>query len=93
MSVYRCTNAGLRNLVRSWIEDIRGSGIRINVVNPGPVRPQSLYDVFPDDKRNEMFTYLKSRTTVGRLGNPRIIDAKAKMLFRPDSGPGVAQRL
>lgn len=37
MSVYGASKAALRNLVRSWIVEIKGSGVRINVLSPGPV--------------------------------------------------------
>lgn len=37
MSVYGATKAALRAMVRAWIQEIKGSGIRINVVSPGPI--------------------------------------------------------
>ncbi|MBP2563187.1 NAD(P)-dependent dehydrogenase (short-subunit alcohol dehydrogenase family) [Neorhizobium galegae] len=86
MSVYGATKAGLRNLARSWIEDIRGSGVRINVVSPGPVRTQSLYDFFPDDKRDEILAFLETKSTVGRLGQPEDIAKAVAFLASDDAG-------
>jgi len=86
MSVYGATKAGLRNLARSWIEDIKGSGIRINVVSPGPVRTQSLYDFFPDDKRDDILAYLETKSTVGRLGQPKDIAKAVAFLAGEDAG-------
>jgi NAD(P)-dependent dehydrogenase (short-subunit alcohol dehydrogenase family) len=86
MSVYGATKAGLRNLARSWIEDIKGSGIRINVVSPGPVRTQSLYDFFPDDKRDDILAYLETKSTVGRLGQPEDIAKAVAFLAGADAG-------
>ena len=44
MSIYGATKAAVRNLVRSWVSDLKGSGIRINIVSPGPTNTQSLRD-------------------------------------------------
>ncbi len=36
-SIYSATKAAVRNLARSWIVDLRGSGTRVNVISPGVV--------------------------------------------------------
>ncbi|MBB4209897.1 enoyl-ACP reductase-like protein [Roseinatronobacter bogoriensis subsp. barguzinensis] len=36
-SVYGGTKAALRAMVRGWVTEIKGSGVRINVVSLGPV--------------------------------------------------------
>src|SRR5690606_5236870 len=35
-SVYSASKAAVRNLVRTWVEDLKGAGIRVNVLSPGP---------------------------------------------------------
>ena len=70
MSVYGATKAAVRNLVRAWIQDIKGSGIRINVVSPGPVHTDSLEQFFPADQKEAAFAYLKTQSFVGRIGTP-----------------------
>ncbi len=42
-SIYSASKAAVRNLARSWILDLKGSGIRINVISPGVV-PTPGYD-------------------------------------------------
>lgn len=73
MSVYGASKAAVRNLVRSWIQEIKGSGIRINVVSPGPVHTESLEAFFPADQVDAAFTFLKGQSTVGRIGTPEDI--------------------
>ena len=34
-SVYSASKAAVRNLARSWAQDLRGTGIRVNVLSPG----------------------------------------------------------
>lgn len=84
LSVYGASKAALRNLVRSWILDIKGSGIRINVVSPGPVRTQSLLDVFPADQAEDILAHLETLSTVGRLGETEDI-AKAMAFLASDA--------
>ena len=42
-SIYSATKAAVRNLARSWALDLKGRGIRINVISPGVV-PTAGYD-------------------------------------------------
>jgi len=35
-SVYSATKAAIRNFARSWALDLRKTGIRVNVLSPGP---------------------------------------------------------
>ena len=30
----------MRNLARTWAEDLKGTGIRVNVLTPGPTAPE-----------------------------------------------------
>src|ERR1700740_1588318 len=36
MSVYSASKAAVRNLARTWAEDLKGTGIRVNGQSPGP---------------------------------------------------------
>ena len=85
MSVYGATKAAVRNLVRSWIQDIRGSGIRINVVSPGPVHTESLEQFFPADQKEAVFEFLKSQSMVERNGSPSDIAQAVAYLASDDS--------
>jgi NAD(P)-dependent dehydrogenase (short-subunit alcohol dehydrogenase family) len=42
MSMYGGAKAAVRNFIRAWIKDIKGSGIRMNVLSPGAVDTESL---------------------------------------------------
>ncbi|MFL4909633.1 SDR family NAD(P)-dependent oxidoreductase [Streptomyces sp. MMS24-I2-30] len=42
MSLYGGAKAAVRNCVRGWIQDVKGSGVRINVLSPGAVDTESL---------------------------------------------------
>ncbi|THC45187.1 SDR family oxidoreductase [Streptomyces sp. A1499] len=42
MGLYGGAKAAVRAFIRSWIQDIKGSGIRVNVLSPGAVDTESL---------------------------------------------------
>lgn len=69
MSVYGGTKAALRAMVRGWVLDIKGSGVRINIVSPGPTDTDSLRSFF-GDQAEQALAYLNSRSTIGRIGQP-----------------------
>jgi len=50
-SVYSASKAAVRNFVRSWALDLKGRGIRVNVVSPVPVRTPGLGGLVPDEHR------------------------------------------
>jgi NAD(P)-dependent dehydrogenase (short-subunit alcohol dehydrogenase family) len=37
MTAYSASKAAVRNLARTWVEDLKGTGIRVNVLSPGAV--------------------------------------------------------
>jgi NAD(P)-dependent dehydrogenase (short-subunit alcohol dehydrogenase family) len=36
LTAYSASKAAVRNLARTWAEDLKGTGIRVNVLSPGP---------------------------------------------------------
>ncbi|MFD3248248.1 SDR family NAD(P)-dependent oxidoreductase [Rahnella aquatilis] len=69
-SVYSASKAAVRNFVRSWALDLKGRGIRVNVVSPGPVRTPGLGGLVPDEHRQGLFDALAAQVPLGRLGEP-----------------------
>jgi NAD(P)-dependent dehydrogenase (short-subunit alcohol dehydrogenase family) len=69
LSAYGATKGAVRTMVRSWIHDIKGSGIRINIVSPGPVNTDSLRGMLGDGAQ-EILDVLADKSTIGRIGEP-----------------------
>lgn len=80
-SVYSATKAAVRNFARSWAQDLRGTGIRVNVLSPGPTRTELALDVVGAEGMDTM----GADTPIGRLGEPAEIAAAAAFLASPDS--------
>ena len=41
-SLYAATKAAIRSFARGWIVDLKGRGIRVNVISPGPIATPGL---------------------------------------------------
>jgi NAD(P)-dependent dehydrogenase (short-subunit alcohol dehydrogenase family) len=79
MSIYGATKAAVRNLVRSWVSDLKGSGIRINIVSPGPTNTESLREGF-GEQAEEGIAFLTGKSPLGRIGEPEEIAEVAYFL-------------
>ncbi|MCW2243005.1 SDR family NAD(P)-dependent oxidoreductase [Azospirillum canadense] len=80
-SIYSATKAAVRNLARSWALDLRGTGIRVNVLSPGPTKTELALEVVGE----EGLDALGSTTPIGRMGDPSETGAVAAFLASSDS--------
>lgn len=81
MSVYSASKAAVRNFARSWAQDLRGTGIRVNVLSPGPTKTDKLIEIVDD----ETLGGLTSAPPLERLGDPSETAAVAAFLASGDS--------
>jgi NAD(P)-dependent dehydrogenase (short-subunit alcohol dehydrogenase family) len=81
MSMYSASKAAVRNLARSWAEDLKGTGIRVNVLSPGPTATELAKAALGDDGL-KMFANL---TPIQRMADPSEIGAVAAFLASDDS--------
>jgi NAD(P)-dependent dehydrogenase (short-subunit alcohol dehydrogenase family) len=85
-SIYSASKAAIRNLVRSWALDLKGAGIRVNVLSPGPtVTPGLLRGLARTGNGDAAIAALIAQTPLGRMSNPDEIAAVALFLASDDS--------
>jgi NAD(P)-dependent dehydrogenase (short-subunit alcohol dehydrogenase family) len=84
-SVYSASKAAVRNFVRSWILDLKGRDIRINVLSPGPTKTAGLVELAGTDAdaQQGLLDYMASLVPMGRVGDPDEI-AKAAVFLASD---------
>jgi NAD(P)-dependent dehydrogenase (short-subunit alcohol dehydrogenase family) len=84
MSIYGGSKAAVRNFVRSWIQDTKGSGIRMNILSPGAVDTDSLRSALAMAQgADHVDATIKARgegNPTGRLAHPREIGKAAVFL-------------
>lgn len=80
-SVYSASKAAVRNFARSWAQDLRGTGIRVNVLSPGPTLTELAEEAVGRDAMIEM----RAGTPIGHVGDPAEVGAVAAFLASSDS--------
>jgi len=86
-SIYSASKAAVRNLARSWVLDLKGRGIRLNVLSPGPIRTPGLVELAGNDAAQQqgLVDYLAAQVPLGRVGRPDEIARVAVFLASDDS--------
>ncbi len=86
-TVYAATKAALRSFARSWATDLKGSGIRVNVVSPGTiVTPAYKSELGLSDDQIEGFTAQAALVTpLGRTGSADEIASAVSFLASDDA--------
>lgn len=88
-SVYSASKAAVRNLARSWAEDLKGTGIRVNVLSPGPTATELAKAAIGE----EGLKVFASMNPLQRMGDPAELGAAAAFLASPDSSFMTASEL
>ncbi len=79
--VYAASKAALRSFARTWLNELKGRNIRVNVLVPGQVATPLLEQVLTREAK-EMFESLIPR---GKMGRPEEIATVALFLASDDS--------
>ncbi len=84
VSVMAASKAAVRSLARSWSADLKGKGIRVNAVSPGPIDTPGLRSSLGDGPQvGEVLSYFVQSIPLGRIGLPEDI-AKAVLFLASD---------
>ena len=78
LGVYAATKAATRSFARTWANELKGRGIRVNTVTPGPTDTPALSGLTPDPEGFQR--QLATRVPLGRLARPEEIAAAVAFL-------------
>ena len=81
MGVYSASKAAVRNLARTWAEDLKGTGIRVNVLSPGATATELAKEAVGE----EGMKVFASMNPLQRMADPAEIGAVAAFLASQDS--------
>jgi NAD(P)-dependent dehydrogenase (short-subunit alcohol dehydrogenase family) len=81
LSVYNASKAAVRSFARSWIADLKGRDIRINVLSPEHVATPGLSSLMTDEQK----VLTIAAVPLGRIGTPDDLGKAAVFLAFDDS--------
>jgi NAD(P)-dependent dehydrogenase (short-subunit alcohol dehydrogenase family) len=81
MTAYSASKAAVRNLAKTWAEDLKGTGIRVNVLSPGATATELAKEALGEEGQK----VFASMTPLQRMADPSEIAAAAAFLASSDS--------
>jgi NAD(P)-dependent dehydrogenase (short-subunit alcohol dehydrogenase family) len=75
-SVYNASKAAVRSFARSWLADLKGRAISINVLSPGHVETPGLSGLMSEEQKAEAVALVP----LGRIGTPDNLGKAAAFL-------------
>jgi NAD(P)-dependent dehydrogenase (short-subunit alcohol dehydrogenase family) len=79
--VYAASKAALRSFARTWLNELKGRNIRVNVLSPGPIATPMQDQVLDEEGKRQMEELIPRR----KMGRPEEIATVALFLASDDS--------
>ncbi|MFJ8142444.1 SDR family oxidoreductase [Streptomyces sp. NPDC096013] len=84
--VYGASKAAIRSFARTWANELRGRGIRVNTITPGPITTPGLNGLAPDEEQAaQLRDSLAAGVPLGRMGQPEEVASLALFLATGES--------
>ncbi len=80
-TAYSASKAAVRNLARTWAEDLKGTGIRVNVLSPGATATELAKEALGEEGQK----VFASMTPLQPMADPAEVGAAAAFLASSDS--------
>ncbi len=72
--VYAASKAAVRSFARTWANELKARGIRVNAITPGPVDTPGITGLAPDQQQaDQLKGFLAAQVPLGRMGRPEEI--------------------
>ncbi|MGW5236301.1 SDR family oxidoreductase [Streptomyces nodosus] len=85
LGLYAASKAATRSFARTWANELKGRGIRVNAVTPGPTDTPGLSGLVPGPEQAGLRRHFAAQVPLGRLGRPEEIAAAVAFLASEQS--------
>ncbi|AHH95252.1 SDR family NAD(P)-dependent oxidoreductase [Kutzneria albida] len=83
--LYSASKAAIRSLARTWANELRSRGIRVNTVSPGAIDTPGIDRVVGEEHAATVKAELAAGVPIGRMGRPEEVAAAVAFLASADS--------
>lgn len=67
---YAASKAALRSFARTWANELKGRGVRVNAVSPGSTDTPGIDGLFGEEQAADVKAKLAAGVPIGRMGRP-----------------------
>jgi NAD(P)-dependent dehydrogenase (short-subunit alcohol dehydrogenase family) len=82
---YAASKAALRSYTRTWANELKGRGIRVNAVSPGTIDTPVLAAAVGEENAEEARDFFAAKVPLGRMGTPEEVAAAVTFLASEQS--------
>jgi NAD(P)-dependent dehydrogenase (short-subunit alcohol dehydrogenase family) len=82
---YAATKAALRSYTRTWANELKGRGIRVNAISPGTIDTPAIAGMAGEENAEEVKAGFAARVPIGRLGTSDEVAAAVAFLASDQS--------
>ncbi|MCS7483474.1 SDR family NAD(P)-dependent oxidoreductase [Umezawaea endophytica] len=83
--VYAASKAAVRSFARTWANELKGRGIRVNAISPGPIDTSGITELVGEENSAAFKENLGANVAMGRTGRPEEVAAAVAFLASSDS--------
>ncbi|MFF2373630.1 SDR family NAD(P)-dependent oxidoreductase [Streptomyces xiamenensis] len=83
--LYAASKAAVRSFARTWANELKGRGIRVNAISPGPIDTTGIRDLFGEEQLSTAREHLAGDTAIGRMGRPEEVAGVVAFLASDES--------
>jgi len=83
--LYAASKAAVRSFARTWANELKERGVRVNAISPGPTDTNGIHELFGEENASAAKAGLAAGVAIGRMGQPDEVAAAVVFLASADS--------